>query len=286
MHSTAASYSLIIGVLLLGAVSLMAVSGQACGGSSLPDSALDLIPEDASSVVIRDMQLILEEAPREYQYAVEDVSSDYLDHIGVSLNNLNTIVEAQIDGETLVVLEGGLDIEQVRDSLDDAAYNNEQYRGHEMWRVEIGFQRRWWALIEDRGQVVSGSIEVVKSVLRALDRGSGSLLDDADNEIARVLKKAGHGWITVAETECDTLGFRNCLATGFVVAKAREDHFIKLTLTFLFRDERTAESQMDDLEEFLDDVPRYMDVEDVHLDGAFIQLTIIMDEDDWSEFSL
>ena len=284
-HRTSAQYHLITGLFLLGAVLLMAASGQACSGSSLPVSALDLIPKDASSVVIRDMQLILKEAPREYRDEVEDVSSDYFDHIGVSLDDVTTIVEAQIGGETLVVLEGELDIDRVRDRLDDAAHDDEVYRGYEMWSVQIGFQRRWWALIEDRVQLVSGSTEVIKSALRTLDRGSGSILDDPDNEIARVLKKAGHGWTTIAETECDTLGVRSCLATGFTVAKDREDHFIRLTLTLLFRTEHAAESQMDDLEEFLDDVPQHMDIEEVREDSEFVQITIIVDEDDWEEFS-
>ena len=73
LHSTLAPHHLITGLFLLAAVSLMTVAGQACGGNSLPDSALVLIPEDASSVVIWDMQLILEEAPREYQDAFEDI---------------------------------------------------------------------------------------------------------------------------------------------------------------------------------------------------------------------
>ena len=194
------------------------------------------------------------------------------------------MVVAQIDGEELGILEGGFDIEQIRNELDDADYDDEQYRGYEMWRVEIGWQSQWWALIEDRGQVVIGTIEVVKSVLRTLDRGSGSLLDDPDNDIARVLKKAGHGWATVAETGCDALGLRSCLATGGTVKKGRENHLISFTTSILFDNKRSVESQIDDLDEDLDEFPRYVDIEEVHVDGEFVLFTITMDEDDSSEW--
>ena len=283
LHSTLASHDLITSLLMLGAASLLVVAGQACGGSSLPDSALDLIPEDASSVTIWDMQLILEEAPREYQDAVEDFwGDDYFDHLGVSLNNLATSVEAQIDSEDLTILEGGFDIEQIRNEFDDADYDDEQYRGYKMWKLEIGGQSQWLALIEDRGQVVIGSIEVVKSVLRTLDRGSGSLLDD-DNEIMRVLKKTGYGWTTVAQTGCDTDLGTSCQASASVTERGQEDHLINITLAFLFEDKSAAKSQIDELDEDVDEllgyVPGHVDIEEVRIDGEFVLITITMDED-------
>ncbi len=233
------------------------------------------------------MQLILKEAPREYRDEVEDVASDYFDYIGVSLDDVTKIVEAQIGGETLVILEGELDIDRVRKRLGDVAHDDEQYRGYEMWSLQIGFQRRWWALIEDRVQLVSGSTQVVKSALRTLERGSGSLLDDTENEITRVLKKAGHGWTTVVEIEtgtgCGTLGLRNCLATGFTAKKGREDHLISFTFSILFDNEDAVESQIDDLDEDLDEFPGYVDIEEVLVDGEFVLITITTDEDNLSD---
>ena len=285
-HRTSAWYFSIIGLLLLGAVSLLAVAGQACGGSSLPDSALNLIPEDASVVVIWDVQLILKEAPREYQDAFEDVIDAFGD-IAAPLYNLTTMVGGQIDGEELLVLEGGFDIEQIQNELDDADYDDERYRGYEIWRVKIGWQSQWWALIEDRGQVVIGNIEVVKSVLRALDRGSGSLLDDPDNNVARVLKKAGHGWATTAETGCDALGLRSCRAAGTTIARDKEDHLINVTFAVLFEDKRAVESQIDDLDEdldeFLGDIAGHANIEEVREDGEFVLITITMDEEALSD---
>ena len=286
LHSTPVPCRLITGLFLLGAVLLMVASGQACSGSSLPDNALDLIPDDASEVVIRDIELILREAPSEYQDELKYIWPDEFDDIGVSLDDLTTIVEAQIDGETLIVL-GGLDIEQVRNGLDDAAYDHEQYRGYDMWRVRIDFQRRWWTLIEDRGQVVSGSNEVVKSALWVHDRGSGSLLDDSENEIMRVLKKAGHGWTTGAETGCGTLGLHSCLAWSGAVKKGKEDHLISFTFSVLFENKLAVESQIDDWEEDLDElgsaVPGFGEIEEVREDGEIVLITVTMDEDTWSD---
>ena len=285
-HRTSSPYHLITGLFLLGAVLLMAVSGQACGENSLPDGALDIIPDDASSVVIWDVQLILKEGTREYRDTFEDVI-DGLGDIAAPLNNFTTMVAARIDGEELLVLEGGFDIEQIRNELDDADYDAERYRGYEIWRVETGWQSQWWALIEDRGQVVTGNVELVKSVLRALNRGSGSFFDDGDNEIARVLKKAGYGWATYAETGCNPLGLRSCLAWSGAVKKGKEDHLISFTFSILFENKLAVESQIDDweedLDEFLGNAPGYGEIEEVREDGEFVLITITMDEDTWSD---
>lgn len=294
LHSTPASFLSIIGLLLLGTASLLTIAGQACGGSSLPDDTLYLVPDDASSVTVEDVQLLFREAPNKFEDAFESNWKDDLHDIGVSTNDLATIVTASVDDEMLVILEGRLDFEQIRDKLDDAG----QYQGHEMWKgPEYGelwsggrFAESVVALIEDHDQAVIGSNDVVKSVLRDFIRGSGSLFDNADREVARVLKKVGHGWTTSAHEECNATEFRGCQAMGYAIAMGSESSFVEFTLAYLFRDEGAAESQMDDLEKFLDDgLPRKLDIEEVRLDGEFVLFTITMDEDgmdedDWIEF--
>ena len=265
-------------------MSLLVVTAQACEGTSDRDGALGLVPDDASHVNVADVQLILSEAPDGLKDPYEDDLEDDLDrNYGISIDDVNTLVNAWLDGEKLNVLEGDFDFERIRDELDDNDYDDDQYAGHEIWEVEneVGYVHSV-ALIESDGQVVIGGEDTVRSVLKALNRGSGFLLDSADNNVVRALNKAGHGWETVGREECRLPEVRGCQALGVSKGWGEEDDLVEVTYAYLFRNERTAESEMDDIEDFLDDeLQRRMDIEDVRVDGEFVVVTITFDEDDW-----
>ncbi len=76
---------------------------------------------------------------------------------------------------------------------------------------------------------------------------------------------------------------RGCQAVGASVSEGSESYLVETTLAYLFRDERTAESELDDLEDYLDDAfSRDVDIEEVKTDGVFVIVTVSVDEDDWS----
>ena len=66
------------------------------GGGSLPTGPLGLLPDDVSSVVVSDVELIMAgDAPDDAADDFEDVWEDRLEDIGVFLDDLDTIVQAQ-----------------------------------------------------------------------------------------------------------------------------------------------------------------------------------------------
>ena len=250
----------------------------ACGGGdSLPSGPLGLVPDDSSSVTVMDVEQILKgDGPDAIVDRLEDLEDD-VDVIGVDVNDLTTLVYAN----RLLIMEGDIDFEEVRDELDDADYDDDRYQGHEFWE-----QGRLWvesaALLEDRNQIVIGDVDAVKDVLKALNRGSGSLLDDADSDLGRALKRAGGGWVVSARKECRSYDVRGCNAIGTAIHKGDEDYVVQFTAAYLFRNERTAESEMGDLEDEIDDsLSRDFDIEEVRQDGEFVIVTISVDEDDW-----
>ena len=73
------------------------------------------------------------DAPDDAADDFEDEWEDRLDDIGVSLDDLDTLVQAQGDDGTVLVFGGDLDFEEMRDELDDARYDDDDYQGYEVW---------------------------------------------------------------------------------------------------------------------------------------------------------
>lgn len=269
---------------LLAAVILAAVVGQAClgGGDSVPSGILELVPEDSQVVrVLYIDQIISGEAPDWFADSIEDEWDDYLDDLGAFLDDLTTLTVAAGEDGLLVVLDGGIDFEQARDYLDDEDFDDDTYRGYELWEGWDGWYEAV-SLLEGRGQIVTGSTEGIKGALRAIDEGSGSLLDDVDNDMGRALKKAGAGWLRYAEEGCLFYDLRGCRAFAMSVRRGDEEDLVEIITAFLFRSDQTAESQMYDLEDqFVDGTSLgSYDIEDVRTDGEFVIMTIVGEEDD------
>lgn len=271
---------------------LLMAAGAACSGAEggLPDGPLGLVSDDATNVRVTNVERILRgDAPDDLADDVEDGWEDNLEEIGVSIDDLTSIVTAYGQDGRLIVLDGDIDFEQVRDDLDDNDYDDDEYKGYEMWEEgRVGFVDSA-ALLEERGQIVIGRVEAVRSVLKALNRGTGSLLEDDENDVLKALKMAGDGWsVTAGETTCGHFSeIRGCRAVGRAMSRGDEPYSVEITLAYLFRNERTAESQMDDMEDEIDDdLPREMDIEEVRVDGEFVIVTVVIDEDDWDQLVL
>ena len=271
------------GMLLIAAVAVVVAVVLIMRGGSLPGGPLGLVPDDASWVQVVDVERFLAgDAPGDAADDFEDEWEDRLDDIGVSLDDLDTLVQAQGDDGTVLVFGGDLDFDQIRDELDDARYDDDDYQGYEVWD-----DGNLWveavALLDGRGEVVIGSTDAVEGVLKALSRGSGSLFQDDDNDLRRVLERAGQGWVLFALEGCQGAGVRGCEAVGAAVSEGSESYLVETTFAYLFRNERTAESELEDLEDYLDDeFSRDVDIEEVKTDGEFVIVTVSVDEDDWS----
>ena len=272
----------------LAALLLAAAFVQACatggGGSSELAGILALVPADSENVVVYDLEEIRgEEAPRALWDEVEDLSEYGLEEMGVLRDELTTLVVASGDDWHLLVVEGDVDFVHVRDQLEDGDYDDDQYRGSELWEG-AAWRRESVALLEDQGRMVIGDAETVKRVLRTLESGSGSLSDDADSDLGRALKRAGAGWISSAQEQCLGYEIRGCRAVGVSLRRGADDYLVEMTIAALFRNERTAESEMDELESQLEEDSSFeFDIDDVQLDGDFVIVTASADEDDLFE---
>ena len=269
------------GTLALFVSALLAMAlGTACGGGPDP---LGLVPDDAHRVnVVEVAQILQGDAPDYLVEETEDVwEDDYFDDIGVAIDDVSTVVVAGGPDGTMIVLDGEFDFEQVRDELDDFGYDDSDYRGYEMWEGETRLGAA--ALLEGSGQIVLSRLGVsaVQNALKILIRGSGSLLDDDQNNVLRALRKAGNGSLVAAWEGEKFMGVRGHEAVGSAISRGDDQYSVKFTYAFLFPNERTAESEMGDLEDAFENLlPREMDIQDVRADGEFVIVTIAVDEDD------
>ena len=269
------------GVLVIAAVVVAVV--LIVRGGSLPGGPVGLVPDDASWVHVVDVERFLDgDAPDDAADDFEDEWEDRLDDIGVSLDDLDTLVQAHGDDGTVLVFAGDLNFEQIRDELDDARYDDDDYQGYEVWEdgdlwVEAA------ALLDGRGEMVVGSTDAVEGVLKALSRGSGSLLQDDDNDLRRVLERVGQGWLVFA-LEGMPGRWRARLRGGGRLRVGRQRELLGGDYLCLPLPQRTdAESELEDLEDYLDDeFSRDVDIEEVKTDGKFVIVTVSVDEDDWS----
>ena len=294
-HKPVSHLRLAVPILLIASL-IAAIAGQACGGDeggALSTGSLGLVPDDFYGVTVVNVEQILRgDVPRQLEDQLEDQWEDELEQIGVSIDDLTTLVIAYGEDGRLIVLEGEIDFEDVRDELDDADYDDDRYQGFEVWEEGRQFVEMDVVLVEmaalleergeERGQMVIGNAEAVEDALKTLNRGSGSLLDDAASDLGRVLGVAGEGWVVFGREGCDVYEVRGCLASGTAFHRGDADYLVELTAAFLFRNERTAESEMEDLEDEIDDgLSRDFDIEEVRLEGEFVIMTISVDEDDW-----
>ena len=273
----------------LAALLLAAAFVQACGigggGSSELAGILALIPADSEDITVYDFeQMRREEAPGALWDEVEFYVGEYgLEEMGILADELTTLVVAFGDDWYLLAVEGDIDSVHITDRLEDGDYSYNQYRGFELWEGAAGPYESV-ALFEDRGRMVIGDTEAVKRVLRMLDRGSGSLLDDAASDLGRALKRAGAGWISGAQEQCPGYEVRGCRALGVSLRKGDDDYLVEITVAVLFRNERTAESEVDDLESQIEEDNSFeFDIDDVRLDGDFVIVTGSGDKDDLFE---
>ena len=272
-----------LAVLLL-AVAFVQACGTGGGGRSELPGILTLVPADSENVSVYDFgRMRSEEPPEALRDEYDDLGGDGLEEIGVLTDELTTLVFASGDDWYLVVAEGDIDFVHVRDQLEDQDYEEDQYRGFELWEGAEWLQEAV-ALLEDQGRMLTGDADAVKSVLRMLDRGSGSLLDDSDSDLARALKRAGTGWISSAQEQCLGYELRSCRALGVSLRRGADDYLVEITIAALFRNEQTAESEMEELQSQLEEDSSFeFDIDDVHLDGDFVIVTASADEDDLFE---
>ena len=263
-------------LLLVVAVLAVVMSGVIGGGNPQPRSLYDLIPEDADSVVIMDVERIL---------AIDDLADEIWNEqewasleedMGIDPEDLSEMAVTERDGVHIVMMAGDFDLDDIRDELEDDA-EEDSYRGYEVWRGADGS-----GTLFDGYIVISEATRQVENTLKNLYNGSGYLAKaDDDNEMKQILDQVGGG-LMVSGVTGDVCSVERCEGYGW----AMTDHDgstgeTEIKIALLFRNERAAERAADDYDQVADFLEREgFDIEDTESDGNFVVGVAIQDAED------
>ena len=240
------------------------------GGNPQPTSILDVVPDDATSVVRIDLQRTLANDLLADDLDFDDMLDALEDELGINPDNLSEIAVADWNNGGVVVLKGNFDLDYIRDELDDADAADNPYRGYEVWETESGGAA---ALLEGYLVTSRSSVRSVESVLKNLYNGSGSLEQaDDDHEMKLILDKLGSGYIVVAASG-NSCQVERCEGYGWVATEVDEDdNEVTLEIALLFRNERSAESAAEDYDEVANFLERTesIEIEDTEAEGRFV----------------
>ncbi len=271
-------------------LSLLLVTSVSAGCSSSSGGALALIPDYALRIIIWDVKGIMTgDLPPATAGHIEREWEVNLEDVGISLDDIKTIIVVPSRNGDLRILEGNFDFAQIRDDLgDEEGYEYEEYLGYKLWT------HTWWgtaALLDKGGYVLMGSERAVKYVLDSLSRGSGSLVDEDDTDLRRALKRVGNGWIVTAARGCGVRNIPGCgypgiESVGIAISRGEKSEMVNFKMAFLFDSKPTAKAKSERREvekflrdEFSDEIPREVDIEDVIVDGEFVVVTATVDRE-------
>ena len=261
-------------------VIIAALAGCGLLGDSLPgpNSALDLVPENADAVFRINLPAIadnpdLQENAHEFSggWLISldlEAEQALIGNIEVDLAPVEEVFYLIADTD-IVLLRGDLQFEHLREDLEDANYDETLYRGYEVWASP-----QWnLALLEDDGYLIySCNMSAVEAVLKNLYQGDGSLAAEEDAELERILTKMGDAPVVMAmagehcpDNRCQGLGVA-FTGTDSLAEKVTADFVV------LYSSERAAEqagNDYDTIANFLELIFG-LDVADTTSDGDFV----------------
>ena len=248
-----------------------------CGGSGGSEGPLDVLPSDTSDVAIYDLESINQNRHLQdfADERVQDWDTSY-GAIGILVDEVETVTLAKSRGNGYVILEGDFDFEYIRDDLDDGDYDDDEFRGYEVWSGGRVAAVPALTLVEDDGLVLVAEDHTIHDILRNLADAPGSRDGDTGG-VLRAVRRAGEGLVVFGGSPC-AQELRGCeaFAGSFTTGDRYE---VRFTGLLLFRNDERAEAESEDAEKLFER-SRYMETRSVTTDGEFVILEGVLDVDD------
>lgn len=281
-------------VVIVAAVMLTAGSGVVGGNGS----ALKMLSDDTEVLVMIDMAAIRnneDNFPGDYDDFADDMQQridDALDTQEVAYGQVDSYILAGNSRtyEEMLLIQGDVAFSDIQDDWEDQGFQDDSYQGYDIWDGDD-----YYVLVEKHSAViVSDSEQMIRDVIKIIDRESGSVEDDPDGNLARIIARLDSSPIKMAATGDAAEGcgawVDGCVGYGAGYSGAdpqREE--ITAGLVVVFSSERRAERAVDDydqvanfMEDMLDNIARQVDnftsparvgevdVDEISADGEFV----------------
>ena len=263
------------------AVILFALILIGCSSSNGAGPPLNMVLEETVLLFTYDMRAVGSgETVDEFRERLADDWDPAFGAMGILMDETHALVVGYVeDRSQYSILTGEFDFEYIRDELEVLEYEEDEYRGYEIWTSTAGGLRdaSKVALLDDSGMVLAGNSELVPDILRDLSRQSGA---GVGSDVARAINGTGEGWIRYGVLQCP-FELRGCEAIAGTVSRGERYELIVDTV-FMFRNDRTAESQMGEIED-LSEEEETGDFVSVTSNGEYVTLRMSVDEDDFDK---
>jgi len=210
--------------------------------------------------------------------ALDDLYDNWREDEGQMLNahgiDRNSVTSIGYGSEVTIVA-GSFDLAEVRHELDTRDYDDDEYRGIEVWRKPYGNELT--AL--KGGLIIIGPEDPVKECIRVMEGTEDSF---ADRQDARDVMNKLPGGLFVHVSLSNW--FTGLLLSGFeslgISAQKADEYTLRFTFVLKFDDRAYAEDAMNKVEDFVDN--SYRNVE-ARQDGEYLIVTGEIDVEDASD---
>lgn len=253
-----------------------AVASAGCASSGGLTSMLARVPADTASLKYLNVKALRNDIDLEDLYdAWKSSAGSRLEAHGIISSEVSAFAASAGTGKRFTLLVGNFDLDGLREELDDRHYDQEEYRGVEVWEREVG----WLSDLESRVAlmgtlIVLGNEAGVESCIKVIKAGDASWLSKVDmNDVASRLP--GGLYVELATQ------WTGLLAKGFeaygISAKKQDSDTLKIAGVAKFNDEDDADDAEDAIEDMMDQ--RFDSVE-VSQEGIFLEGRAELDIDD------
>ena len=136
----------------------------------------------------------------------EDFTSLHFERFGIGFADVDQFVKVVLDccsyrnvgaanGPRVYVFDGSLDLDAVRDKLEEEGFQSRMYGDYEAWEKQVlaekfrGLDNFAAAFLTEEGYLVMGAVDGIREILHELDRAS-----EDEGAMERVLARMGDAW--------------------------------------------------------------------------------------------
>ncbi len=266
-------------VFLLAAMVILvaaAMTGAGCSSSSALSDMVSQVPGDTLSFKYVDVAGLRNDDDLSDLYdAWKAVVDARLEAHGIASGDVTVFGFGSGTGIRFTMLKGGFDLDQVRDRLKNAGFEQGEYKGAEMW--ELGAAAAYdsdpsVALLDD--MIILGNEAGVQGCVKVIKEGDTSLLKKTD--IRDVVDRIPSG--LYVDLEKNVLA--GLIVKGFesygLSARKEDSDTLDITGVAKFDDDSDAKDGTDAIENLMDAI---FDDVDVTQNGAFLKAAAELDVD-------
>lgn len=216
------------------------IGGGGSGGTGAED-LMKMLSRDAGGILYVDVAAV--DGDDDLRPVRRDLENDWVfeSSYDLDLRDLDYVAFSEEDGGGDVYLLSGVgDLDDLRDELDDLDYDEDEFRGVEVWTDS---SRTWeaFAFLPGGAVLIAYYEDDMEDMLRRRDRGGSSL----DDDLGGIWRELPSGFMKGVANSCN---FSNCDFVGFSIEKENSRE-ARLVGVFEFESERDADRGVDDIED-------------------------------------